>query len=78
MASQQSHPSLSNSEYKLDGPPSQLGRYTEKQLQPRDCTTTDLGPPPDGGREAWLVVAGGFCANFASFGWINYALVLII
>jgi len=26
---------------------------------------------PDGGLEAWLVVAGGFCSVFASFGWIN-------
>lgn len=26
---------------------------------------------PDGGLEAWLVVAGGFCTVFASFGWIN-------
>jgi hypothetical protein len=26
---------------------------------------------PDGGWEAWLVVAGGFCTVFASFGWIN-------
>jgi hypothetical protein len=26
---------------------------------------------PDGGFEAWLVVAGGFCTVFASFGWIN-------
>ena len=31
----------------------------------------DFGPPPDGGWEAWLVVAGGFCTIFASFGWIN-------
>jgi len=26
---------------------------------------------PDGGLEAWLVVVGGFCIVFASFGWIN-------
>jgi hypothetical protein len=26
---------------------------------------------PDGGLDAWLTVAGGFCAVFASFGWIN-------
>ena len=26
---------------------------------------------PDGGLEAWLVVLGGFCAIFCSFGWIN-------
>jgi hypothetical protein len=26
---------------------------------------------PDGGAKAWLVVAGGFCCLFCSFGWIN-------
>ncbi|KAL0255002.1 hypothetical protein SLS55_009527 [Diplodia seriata] len=26
---------------------------------------------PDGGRDAWLCVLGGFCALFCSFGWIN-------
>lgn len=26
---------------------------------------------PDGGLEAWLVVLGGFCCLFCSFGWIN-------
>jgi hypothetical protein len=31
----------------------------------------DPGPPPDGGFEAWLVVLGGFCTVFSSFGWIN-------
>ncbi|KAJ5125307.1 MFS transporter asaE [Penicillium atrosanguineum] len=29
------------------------------------------GPPPDGGPKAWLVVLGGFCGLFVSFGWIN-------
>ena len=26
---------------------------------------------PDGGFEAWMVVAGAFCCLFVSFGWIN-------
>ncbi|KAK5119248.1 hypothetical protein LTR85_007862 [Meristemomyces frigidus] len=26
---------------------------------------------PDGGLQAWLCVAGGFCVLFCSFGWIN-------
>jgi hypothetical protein len=26
---------------------------------------------PDGGVEAWVVVLGGFCALFVSFGWVN-------
>lgn len=45
--------------------------------------TSDIkqaGPPPsafdprenpDGGLQAWLVVVGGFCCLFCSFGWIN-------
>lgn len=30
-----------------------------------------LGPPPDGGLQAWLTVLAGFCGLFVSFGWIN-------
>ncbi|KAI1772922.1 monocarboxylate permease-like protein [Hypoxylon cercidicola] len=26
---------------------------------------------PDGGFEAWLCIAGGFCTVFSSFGWVN-------
>ncbi len=26
---------------------------------------------PDGGMAAWLVVLGGWCTAFCSFGWIN-------
>lgn len=33
--------------------------------------TPQIGPPPDGGAEAWLVVLGAFCGLFVSFGWIN-------
>ena len=32
---------------------------------------------PDGGWEAWLVVAGAFCVMFCSFGWINCEKVCI-
>ncbi|KAL7787307.1 monocarboxylate permease-like protein [Trichoderma afarasin] len=42
------------------------------QQQPQGASTEpDFGPPPDGGLEAWMVVLGGFCTVFASFGWIN-------
>ncbi|KAF5664981.1 monocarboxylate transporter [Fusarium heterosporum] len=44
---------------------------TEQESVQEKAPTTDFGPPPDGGLEAWSVVAGGFCAVFASFGWIN-------
>lgn len=43
----------------------------EKQSTETKSPGKDFGPPPDGGLEAWSVVAGGFCAVFASFGWIN-------
>src|SRR5690242_3211949 len=26
---------------------------------------------PDGGKDAWLCLLGGFCCLFCSFGWIN-------
>lgn len=42
---------------------------------PENAASPPSGPNPhdypDGGWEAWLVVAGGFCTVFASFGWIN-------
>lgn len=31
----------------------------------------DLDAFPDGGFQAWLCIAGGFCSIFSSFGWIN-------
>ena len=34
-------------------------------------STPAIGPPPDGGAQAWLVVLGAFCGLFVSFGWIN-------
>lgn len=37
-------------------------------LELREQPPTDF---PDGGLQAWLVVFGGFCLVFASFGWIN-------
>ncbi|KAJ5971862.1 uncharacterized protein N7479_001780 [Penicillium vulpinum] len=33
--------------------------------------TPVIGPPPDGGAQAWLVVLGAFCGLFVSFGWIS-------
>ncbi|KAG9041395.1 hypothetical protein FS837_012325 [Tulasnella sp. UAMH 9824] len=33
--------------------------------------TGALGPPPDGGLRAWLVVTGVFCAGFCTFGFAN-------
>ncbi|KAJ6787995.1 hypothetical protein PWT90_01107 [Aphanocladium album] len=30
-----------------------------------------VGAAPDGGLQAWLVVLGGWCSSFCSYGWIN-------
>jgi hypothetical protein len=33
---------------------------------------------PDGGFQAWLCIAGGFCSIFSSFGWINCMIAKIL
>ncbi|KAH5760898.1 hypothetical protein HBI16_185250 [Parastagonospora nodorum] len=43
----------------------------EKAVPKANLTEPAPSPPPDGGLQAWLVVLGGFCTVFASFGWIN-------
>ncbi|OAX79793.1 hypothetical protein ACJ72_05887 [Emergomyces africanus] len=44
-----------------------------KALEDGSPTNPVIDPTafPDGGVEAWTVVLGGFCALFASFGWIT-------
>lgn len=45
---------------------------TEKSIAASPAPATPaIGPPPDGGLQAWLVVLGSFCGLFVSFGWIN-------
>ncbi|KAH7310203.1 major facilitator superfamily domain-containing protein [Rhexocercosporidium sp. MPI-PUGE-AT-0058] len=54
----------------------------EKQQPPhglallnQEKAPSDQPPPvsdaPDGGFDAWLVVLGGWCTSFCSFGWVN-------
>jgi hypothetical protein len=48
----------------------------EPDSQPEANLTKGLTVPdpndfPDGGLDAWLVVAGVFFATFCSFGWVN-------
>jgi hypothetical protein len=42
-------------------------------VEPPSAVPGGINPAdfPDGGLEAWLVVLGGWCALFVSFGWIN-------
>ncbi|KAJ4367260.1 hypothetical protein N0V83_006841 [Neocucurbitaria cava] len=48
---------------------------SEPTVETEKAAPVVVGPDPtafpDGGLEAWLVVVGGFCTVFASFGWIN-------
>lgn len=55
-----------------DQPQGQMPPLSEKHDQEASAPTAP-GPDsfPDGGLRAWLVVLGGFCTIFASFGWIN-------
>lgn len=43
----------------------------EKPQGPPPGTFFDPRENPDGGRQAWLCLLGGFCVLFSSFGWIN-------
>lgn len=72
MASDQSHDESANVQQSGENAASQLRTSVSKEAA---STLPAAGPDtkafPDGGWEAWLVVAGGFCATFASFGWVN-------
>lgn len=48
--------------------------------EPTEPTERDayIHKPPDGGREAWLVILGNWCTMFCSFGWINSMSTLFI
>lgn len=45
----------------------------EADMEKKSATPSPMDPAsfPDGGLDAWLVVLGGFCCLFCSFGWIN-------
>ncbi len=66
----QSSPSLVN--LAKDWKPEQQPE-TSQEPQPDLEKKLDANPDdfPDGGLQAWTVVARGFCAIFCSFGWIN-------
>lgn len=54
---------------------SNLGSLPDPEAAKKEAVAAPSGPDPasfpDGGLQAWLVVLGGFCTIFASFGWIN-------
>jgi hypothetical protein len=48
-----------------------LDENREKSIHDVVPAGPDPSAFPDGGYDAWLAVAGGFCTIFSSFGWIN-------
>ncbi|KAI9836008.1 MAG: hypothetical protein M1837_003542 [Sclerophora amabilis] len=69
------HSTASRTEANIRPKNSELGADadSEKGSGGEDHISSALDPSsyPDGGFEAWSVVAGGFCCLFCSFGWIN-------
>ena len=55
-------------ETKQEVPEAEVEPGADTEIAPSGPNPADF---PDGGLEAWLVVMGGFCAVFCSFGWIN-------
>jgi hypothetical protein len=49
-------------------PPFAIGDEEKKPVQPHFA---DPAAFPEGGKQAWLTVAGSFAALFVSFGWVN-------
>ena len=49
-------------------------RLTQDPEIERQMADGDVGPPPEGGREAWAVVAGAFFVLFCVFGFGELAL----
>lgn len=67
-------PSLAASEKASD---TASGNDTRNAERDRDCEAVEIKKetitdgPPDGGREAWMVVLGAWCCSFCCYGWIN-------
>ena len=49
------------------GDPEILGKQAEEPQKKNDAPSI----PPEGGRQGWLVVLGGFFCIFCSFGFLN-------
>jgi len=71
-----SDPTVDQSDYSLvdiakDSKPEQEAEPGLGTTLKIELTSPNSDDFPDGGFQAWLVVLGGFCAVFCSFGWIN-------
>lgn len=70
-------------------PAEDLERNLMQGVMSEKDSVSDVSPPelskssaeadsiPDGGYEAWMVVAAAWCTSFCSFGWINSTLDLL-
>ena len=52
-------------------PGTMFEKDTESVGTPPSSASNTANTIPDGGFEAWMVVAGAWCTSFCSFGWIN-------
>ncbi|AEO70605.1 33d094ba-845c-4e87-b8a7-bf7859a3c5bf [Thermothielavioides terrestris] len=52
-------------------PDAQPAPESQKEFDGKGGNPASHGKAPDGGLAAWLMVLGGFCVMFSSFGWIN-------
>ncbi|MCJ1282845.1 hypothetical protein MMC26_002171 [Xylographa opegraphella] len=59
---------MPETETQLDHPDEEKGNLEKSTTV---ISAMDPRSFPDGGLQAWLVVLGGFCCLFCSFGWIN-------
>jgi len=68
---------LDNYPAPLSSDPQELARQlTDNPSVIQQLAVDDIGPPPDGGKDAWLCVAGAFFAIFCLFGFSKSALGL--
>lgn len=70
----QPRPELEQPRSDIEQPPVATDeKTTERQTAPSSEPVSPFHPSqfPDGGRDAWLTLLGGFCCLFCSFGWIN-------
>jgi hypothetical protein len=55
-----------------------LSRHSHADLPLSDEAESLVGPPPDGGREAWMCVVGGLFQQFCIFGLSEYRICVCL
>jgi hypothetical protein len=57
----------------LSDPQDLARQLSDDPVAVQQLTADGIGPPPDGGKDAWFCVAGAFCAIFCLFGFSKSA-----